>query len=243
MGNVGGGQDDKKVKKPNLNKNHRQRVKDKFLHNGLECFADHEVLEFLLFYTIQQADTNPQGHLLMERFKSISGVFDAEYDMLCEVDGIGEQSALLIKFFSSLYKRYAADYASKLNSIRSSDEAKAFMRGYLSGGQRESMYMACMGNNGKVLYFKRIAAGEPDTVSVVPSDIVKLALRANAVRVVLGHNHPLGICNPSGQDLRMTSIISDELRRVGVELFDHVIVAADGVYSMREKDMLPSYKG
>lgn len=242
MKNSGEKQDGKEATaEKEFRKEHRERVREKFRKNEyrLNIFADYEVMEFLLFHAIPRKDTKRQAKDLLERFGSISGVLNAEPGMLCEVKDVGEQSAMFIKLIFEFYKLYTADQASKLNVIKSSQNAKDYMKGYLFGEQREFMYMACTGNNGKVLYFNRIAEGEPDSVSVVPTDIVKIALRTNAVRVVLAHNHPLGICNPSSQDLRMTSIISDELRRVGVELFDHVIIAPDGEYSMREKDMLP----
>lgn len=220
---------------------HRERVKAEFRKIGLEHFSEHKILEMLLFFSTPRSDTNVIGHRLMDRFGSISSVFDAPYELLCEVDGIGEHSATLIKLMASIIKKYMDDCSSSRNSINNLNDAMEYMQYKFLSEQRECIYMACMGNNGKVLFCNRVADGTPDTVDIVPADVIRMALRANAVHVVLAHNHPHGICNPTGQDLRTTSILFEELQRVGIELTDHIIVAPDGVYSMKKNKMIPKF--
>lgn len=227
----------------NPHEGHRERVKREFRENGLAHFADHKILETLLFFSVPRADTNVIGHRLMERFGSISGVFDAPYELLLETDGVGEQSATLIKLVSAIIRSYMDDHTTQNNVINSPETAKEYMQYKFLCEPVECIYLACMGHNGKVLFCSRISEGTPETVQIVPADVVKLALRANAVQAVLAHNHPNGICNPSSRDLRATSILYDELRRVDVKLIDHIIVAPDGVYSMKENNMFPAAVG
>ena len=227
----------------NIHKGHRERVRTEFKRFGLEHFSDHMVLEMLLFYAIPQKDTNELGHRLMNRFGSLSSVFDAPLELLTEVEGITENSAALIKFTAAVIRRYMDDYSSQNNIIRNPEDAKQYMRYKFLCEQKECVYMACMGNNGKVIFCARVAEGSPEMVNIVPAEIVKTALRANAIKAVLAHNHPNGFCNPSSKDLRATSILWEELRRVDVELIDHIIVAQDGVYSMRENNMFPAAYG
>ena len=78
---------------------HRGRMKRKFLDHGLEYFADHEVLELLLFFAIPQGDTNPTGHALMERFGTLDAVLSAPAEELQKVKGIGEHAAILLTVF------------------------------------------------------------------------------------------------------------------------------------------------
>ena len=87
-------------------KDQRQRVKTRFLTEGLSSFADHNVLELLLFYAIPQKDTNELAHTLLDRFGSISGVFDADISELMNVAGIGEHAAVLIKMIPQLARCY-----------------------------------------------------------------------------------------------------------------------------------------
>lgn len=78
---------------------HRLRMKQKFLEYGIGGFADHEIIEFLLFYAIPRKDVNPLAHKLISHFGSLSAVLEASVDSLMQVDGIGEHSAILINLF------------------------------------------------------------------------------------------------------------------------------------------------
>ena len=222
----------------NLHKDRRERVRQKFSKTEMAYFHDHEKLEMLLFYAIPRGDTNPIGHELMERFGSISGVFDADYESLLEVNGVGPNTATLIGVVSSLIRAYQDDYCSKHNTISSTAEAKDFMRSKFLCKSTEQVVMTCIGGNGKVVFSDVIAQGSPETVGISTVEVMRKAIVTRAVCVVLGHNHPSGISNPSSKDVYATKIISDELMRVGVELLDHIIVAPDGVCSMRESGLM-----
>ncbi len=227
--------------KKSVHTGHRDRARQRFLKRGLEDFAPHEILELLLYYSIPRRNTNEAGHSLLERFGSISGVFDAPYEHLCGVKGISDHSATLIKLIPAIMKEYMNDKASAKNMLGDLDSAAEFMKSRFLDEQRECMYMACLGNNGKILFIKRVAEGSPDTVELSPAELVRTAISANAVHVILAHNHPHGLCNPSRQDIRTTNILFDEFQRVNVNLADHIIVASDGVYSMKKNNMYPGF--
>jgi len=225
----------------NIHAGHRERMKEEFRKKGIEHLADYKVLEMLLFYSIPRGDTNETGHRLADTFGTISGVFDAPIELLTETKGVGRESATLIKLVSAIIRAYMDDYASKHNIINDIESAKAYMKYKFLCQASECVYLACLGNNGKVIYCPCLAEGTQKHVEISPSEIVRTALRCNAVKAVLAHNHPNGICTPSSRDLRATSIIYDELRRVDIELTDHIIVAPDGVYSMVENNMFPAH--
>ena len=95
---------DEKRKKSALG--HRDRVRERFLNTGLEGFADHEILELLLFYTIPRQDTKQIAHELIDRFDSVAGVFDADIEELCKTKGITQNSAVLFKLIPQLIGVY-----------------------------------------------------------------------------------------------------------------------------------------
>ena len=84
---------------------HRARKKEQFRTHGLDAFADHEVLELLLYYAIPRADTNPIAHRLIERFGSLDGVFSASVSELSQVEGVGESAATLLALLMPLCRR------------------------------------------------------------------------------------------------------------------------------------------
>jgi DNA repair protein RadC len=111
---------------------HRERVKELFLRTGLDSFSSHSVLELLLFYAIPQKDTNPIAHRLIRQFGSLSAVFDAPFDELLNVDGIGRSAAILIKMIPQLCRRYEEDLQNGKITIFDYEEAgKLFVKKYI----------------------------------------------------------------------------------------------------------------
>ena len=85
----------------NPHQGHRRRMLDKFGRFGVDAFADHELLEVLLYYTIRQGDTNPIAHALMQHFGSLHAVLEATADQLCEVEGVGSRTAEYLSLISA----------------------------------------------------------------------------------------------------------------------------------------------
>ena len=229
------------MRKKHIHSGHRKRVKDEFRKMGMEHFPPHKVLEMLLFYSIPQGDTNEIGHYLMDSFGSLAGVFDAPIDLLTRVPGIGPESATHIRFVGDLIRRYLKEQDSPPKIVRTTKQAKELMRSRFLSESAECAYLACLGGSGKVIYSEKMFAGSRQRVEIVPSDLVRIALLSNAAKVILAHNHPDGICNPSREDVHTTKIVFEQMRNVGVELMDHIIVASDGICSMAESNMLPGW--
>ena len=87
-------------------KEHRKRLKDRFVKTKGTGFSDHELIEMLLFYAIPRKNTNEIAHSLCERFGTVDKIAEASIDELKRVDGIGRESAILIKLVLSMTQRY-----------------------------------------------------------------------------------------------------------------------------------------
>ena len=114
-------------KRAGLHAGHRQRLKARFLKEGLDHFEDHNALELLLFYALPQKDTNEIAHELLRRFGSFSGVFDAPEEELLLIPGISAHTVTFFKLIPQAYKRYAEDRASVHNLITDTQSAGAFI--------------------------------------------------------------------------------------------------------------------
>lgn len=223
----------------NIHKGHRDRMKSKFLKNGLESFENHEILELLLYYSIARRDTNPIGHELLERFGSISGVFDANYEELMSVKGISEHSAILIKMIPQLAKSYIESKQTKdAVSLTSMQEIYDFCRMLFVGKLNEEFYVICMDKRSEVITYRKISEGLIDETPVNMRKLVEIIVKSNASKVILTHNHPSGTALPSKSDILATKNIRTVLGGINVVLFDHIIVSKYETVSFAQMDII-----
>lgn len=221
-----------------LHKGHRDRLKERFLLEGLDHFKDHAILEFLLFYAIPRRDTNEISHRLIQQFGSLSGVLDAPVEELCKVEGIGISSATLLAMIPDLCRVYLNDKYSTGELLNTTAKLGEYLRHKFIGRENETIMLLCLDNKCKPLRCEIIGEGTVDTVGVSPRRIVDLAVRVGATSVVLAHNHPKGFAIPSNKDVSMTKTLYQTLIAVGITLLDHVIVAQGDYYSMADAGVM-----
>ena len=220
-----------------LHDGHRQRKKQRFLQHGLDSFADHEVLELLLFYAIPRRDTNETAHRLLEHFGTLKGVLTASVEELQKVEGVGESAAILLHLLQAVGYR-ALRTAGDDTILNSVDSAGAYFQKLLHGERREVLYQVCLDAKGKVLSHKRLSSGTVSMAPVNVREVVENALYTDASGVLLAHNHPSGIALPSEDDRQITMQIRQALGTMGIELVDHIIVADNDFVSMAASGML-----
>lgn len=216
---------------------HRKRLTARFLAEGLEGFAPHQVLELLLFYSIPRQDTNELAHRLMDRFGSLSAVFDAPYERLLEVKGVGENTAALLKLMPDLTRVY---FAARQEGayVRSNQDAKALLLPRFVGRQEELVYALLLDAKGKCLAVEQVHQGSVNASEVSVRKIAGLAISTNAAGVILAHNHPGGVSTPSKEDVLTTRHIQNTLAAMEIQLVDHLVFADRDFTSMRQTGLL-----
>lgn len=213
---------------------HRSRVKQRFLSHGLDAFAEHEVLELLLFYAIPQGDTNPTAHALMDRFGTLDAVLSAPVEELERVTGIGEHAAILLRLVNQVYRRGRLAAAAGETILDTTARLGAFFVDLFVGQSNEVMYQLCLDAKGRMKACRKLSEGDVGSVELNIRKIVENALLCGAAQVVLAHNHPSGFAIPSHDDKISTMMVRDALDTVHIPLVDHIVVADDDFVSMRE---------
>ncbi len=229
----------------NMNKNvdnvhidHRERVRNRFLKEGLDKFEEHNVLEMLLFYAIPRKDTNDLAHELVNKFGSLSGVFDAKFEDLCKVKGVGKNTAVLIKMMPQLFRKYET---SKLKTedipLNSAELVAKYASKHYKGVTQEQLYLMCLDPVCNLISFTKISEGTTKKTSIDLRLISQTLLDSNASSAILVHNHPSGITAPSRADVDATTDIANFMERIGVNLSDHIIIGhGDDFFSFRRSD-------
>ena len=211
---------------------HRQRVKERFLKEGLDSFSDIQVLELLLFYAIPRQDTNPIAHTLLERFGSLPQVLEAPVEELEKVPGVGHNAALLLSLAPAVGRYYMVERAKDGLCLRSLSACQDYLQTFFIGRRTEVVYLLCLDAKCKVLSCREVGEGSVNSANVPIRRIVEIALASNATSVVLAHNHPSGIALPSEEDIVTTQRVAAALRTVDITLADHIVVADDDYVSM-----------
>ncbi len=223
---------------------HRERVKKRFMEEGLAAFSDVQALELLLFYSIPRSDTNPAAHRLLERFGSLANVFEANAKDIASVEGVGEHSAILIKMLPEMTRKFWISEQKPSPALTTPEKAAEFMKPVLFGRPDEHFYVFCLDTGCRAKHYECISEGTVGEVAVYLRKVAECALRLHAAKIILAHNHPGGHPEPSDADIRTTRAILEALSPLGVDLVDHIIFAGHQFYSLARKGVIQkSYPG
>lgn len=212
-----------------LQDEHREKVKKRFIENGLDNFFDHQVLELMLFYCMPGKDTNEMAHILVNKFGSFAAVLDAPVDSLTEC-GISYNTAVFIKLIPSLCARYRQD--SYRQNKSDNKTMKDFIRNHFIGQNEEQLFLVLLDSKGKNVFSRVVSRGTRYEASVNIQKIVQLGIQHDAACAIVAHNHPNGTAVPSKNDIDMTIQLQKALQNVGIILFDHYIIAGMECYSI-----------
>lgn len=218
----------------NIHKNHRMRFRERFINHGLDSFEDHQVLELLLFYSIPRIDVNELAHRLMNTFGSLHNVLDAPLEELKKIEGVGENTAVLLKLIPQLGRRYliSRENASGKVVLTGSADAGRYIIPYFHSQRDEVVYIICLDNANRVISCRPLFKGNLNSAAVSTRKLVEHALRENAAGIIMAHNHLSGSTNPSKADVETTVAIAKALRAVEIRLIDHIIIAGDAYSSI-----------
>ena len=211
---------------------HRQRMKERFLSEGLDNFNDIQVLELLLFYAVPRQDTNPIAHALLDRFGTWAQVLETPVSELDKVKGVGHNAAVLLSLSTELGRRYQVSRMMQTRILTSVEECGKYLVPYFFGRRNETVFILCLDAKCKVLGCVEVGEGSVNSAGVPVRRIVETALAYNATTVILAHNHPSGLALPSGEDIQTTHRVAAALNAVEISLADHIVVADDDFVSI-----------
>ena len=206
---------------------HRKRMKTRFLNEGLDSFAEHEVLEILLFHSVPQRNTNDIAHSLIERFGSLEGVFEADYNDLIQIPYVKESSALLIKLVAAITRRAAIDKEKDVIYFDTVEKIGRYLRALYVSIPCERVYMMMFDNSMRLIDCVHIVDGAVNCASVTTRVMLEKALTRHAANVVVAHNHPNGLAIPSNEDIEISNTLDRVFDLAGVNMLEHIVVAGN----------------
>ena len=224
---------------------HRERIKEKFLKNGIDGFAEYEILELLLTYCIPRKDTKPIAKELLNKFKSLDNIFKADFDKLSAIDGLGKNSIVFLKLIGDLPSIIYKDELKnkklvnkEILKISNKDILLNYLRNKIGYEEKEKFYVIYLSSSNEVIEFEENSVGTLDRSSVYPREIYKKIINLNAKSVILAHNHPSDNITPSKCDIELTNEIAKGLKNFGALLIEHIIITKNSYFSFLEEGLI-----
>ena len=221
-----------------VHEGHRDRMRTRFMQEGADGFATHEILEMLLYGTIPRGDTNEIAHHLLDEFGSISNLIEAEPEEIAKTAGVGMKSAVFLSLLHELVRRYEKDKIESKPALVSLSRAVDFCRALLAYRTTEYFYTICLDSRRRVLHTTKISEGTVNGASVSLRLVAEKALRYKATGILLCHNHPNGTVKPSFDDISLTAQLKKMLEPLGIEVIDHIIIGENQYFSFFENGLL-----
>ena len=224
------------------NAGHRERLRERFLKEGLDSFQEHEILELILFQSIPQKNVNNLAHQLIDKFGSLSGVLDAPKEALEKELGISSKTATNLVMLKEVLFKYRESKSKKIDFCNLNQVASHVIETFRDEPS-ERMVVLYLSSRNALLCKKQYRAVDGFSLNASIREIVKDCINLNASSVYIAHNHPDFVANPSTNDLKFTKRLYYSLQSIRSLLADHLIVGGDGtMFSFWESGLIFAYQ-
>jgi DNA repair protein RadC len=215
-----------------------ERPREKLLRAGARTLSSLELLAILLRTGGQGQSAITLAGRLLEAFGGVRGVFTASRSQLCAVAGLGEARYAELQAAVELVRRHLAEPLTRTGGFTSPSAAHDYLNARLRDLPYEVFCCFYLDNRNRLIHFEELFRGTIDGTSVHPREVVRRALEQNAAAMILAHNHPSGVAEPSHADELITRRLRDALALVEVRLLDHLVVGDGECVSLAERGLL-----
>ena len=219
---------------------HRARLRDRFLNGGGKSMADYELLELLLTYAIPRRDVKPIAKGIVRKFGSLAGAAKASVPQLVEVNGVKENTAVLLKVIQEAARRFSWAELSATDApvISNWDAMIDYCRTEMSHLDIEEFRIIFLDVKFRVIGEEVMQRGTINQVAIHPREVLKMAMEKKASALILVHNHPSGDVKPSRADVEITKQIKQALEAINILLLDHIIISKYDYTSLKSLQVI-----
>jgi DNA repair protein RadC len=211
-----------------------EQPREKLLQHGAERLSDAELLAIFLRTGIQGCSAVELARTMLMQFGSLKALFAASQTDFCQIRGLGAVKYVQLQAVLEMARRYLAESLAAPEALTSAGDAKRFVALKLRGQQREVFACLFLSSQHQLIAFEELFYGTVNQAPVFPREVVKKALSYNAAAVIVTHNHPSGVAEPSVADQQITTQLIQALGLLDIRLLDHLVVGAADVYSFAE---------
>ena len=217
---------------------HRKRLKQRFLTSGAGSLADYELLELLLCLAIPRRDVKPLAKELLKVFGSFAEVISAPPARLKEVKGVGENTVIALKLIQNGAIKLSQESILGKPVLSSWKALLDYCRTSMAYHKTEQFRILFLDKKNVLIADEIQQEGTIDHTPVYPREVIKRALELGASAIILVHNHPSGDPTPSRSDIEMTKEIKEAGDKLGVQIYDHLVIGKSGHTSFQSVGLL-----
>lgn len=213
----------------------QERPREKLLTHGAAALSDAELLAIFLRMGVRGKSAVDLARDLLQQFKSLNGIFSATKVEMQSMHGMGSSKYCQLQAVLEMSKRALNETLQQVDSFQAPSQVKAYLQLNLSHLAREVFGVLFLDTQNRLLAYEQLFQGTLMQTSVYPREVVKRALAHNAAAVILCHNHPTGVAQPSHADQQITQVLKEALALMDIKVLDHIIIAGQQSYSFNEK--------
>jgi len=215
-----------------------ERPREKLLARGANALSDAELVAIFLRTGVRGKSAVSLARDLLLEYGNLRALLAADHRTFCASHGLGNAKYAQLQAVLEMAKRHQREILAREDALTSPALTQAYLQARLSDYPHEVFACLFLDNRHRVIDYEELFRGTIDGASVHPREVVRRALHHNAAALILAHNHPSGVAEPSEADHRITLRLSDALALVDVRVLDHVVVAAGTFVSMAEQGLL-----
>lgn len=216
----------------------QERPREKLLQRGAAALSDAELLAIFIRSGVPGKTAVDLARELLARYGGLRELLAANPEELYEAPGFGEAKYAQLQASLEMGRRFLAEKLKRDTILNSTRDTRDFLQAQLRDRRNEVFCVLFLDNQHRVLAFEEMFQGTLNGTAVYPREIVKRALRHNAAAVILVHNHPSGVAEPSQADELLTNRLKEALTLVDIRLLDHLVVGDGETVSFSERGLI-----
>jgi len=214
-----------------------QRPREKLLLKGSASLSDPELLAIFLRTGIKGKSAVDLARDLLSNFGSLRSLLTSSKSDFCSYKGLGPAKYAQLQAVLEMARRHLGENLKREVSINSPEQTRHYLHSMMRDYEQEVFACLMLDNKHRVIVLRELFRGSISSASVYPREVVKQALADNAAAVILAHNHPSGVAEPSQSDIQITRRLTQALELVDVRVLDHLIIG-DDVVCFSERGLL-----
>ncbi|GGJ04137.1 RadC family protein [Halopseudomonas pertucinogena] len=215
-----------------------ERPREKLLLQGAPSLSDAELLAIFLRTGVPGCSAVDLARRLLSGFGSLRALLQADQQEFCAHPGLGPAKYAQLQAVMEMARRHLFEELKRGDALTSPGAVRDFLRSQLAALPHEVFACLYLDNQHRVIAFEELFRGTLDSASVYPREVIKRALAHNAAALILTHNHPSGVSEPSQADLLLTRRLKESLALVDIRVLDHLVVGDGEPVSFAERGLL-----